>query len=407
MESEKLAYLEELEKKEDYVALIKEIKNLIAEDKRAMTDPFIKKWCGRRWRNILLTEAVHDEVALKSAIQKGLPWKKDKRPDRQKIAERYLKGDERNEWQLEMPAVERPEKFNTTLVFSPGLLTGQLPVRAFKTPFPIVEKKLNIRILRSDIHPMRGCEANVDDLVQTIEKGTGFTSDVQPISEEDAVPPGDFFLMGYSKGMPDLMTLLVKRPDLKDRVRCIYNWGGAVGGSYLANDIYESIKDIELPMVEEIITGLLLKVFPFINEKGLLRRFDEFDIKTAVYDITTPPREQFVKDHAEELDAMDIPIFTITGSTTVMNVPYFQIQGVMALNKYDANNDMQLTQSEAKLEIPMATHLVMLNAHHWDMSYDPFPKLMRFGSPNLDHPFPKEAAATAIILLVYELGLID
>ena len=109
----------------------------------------------------------------------------------------------------------------------------------------------------------------------------------------------------------------------------------------------------------------------------------------------------------ELLRSFDIPVFNITGSTTAMDVPYFQIQGVMALNRYDANNDMQLTQSEATLDIPMATDLAMLNAHHWNLSYDPFPKLMRFGSPHLDHPFPREAAATAIIMLAFELGLID
>ncbi len=49
----------------------------------------------------------------------------------------------------------------------------------------------------------------------------------------------------------------------------------------------------------------------------------------------------------------------------------------------------------------------MLRAHHWNLSYAPFPKLMCFGSPHLDHPFPREAAATAMVLLVDELGLID
>ena len=79
----------------------------------------------------------------------------------------------------------------------------------------------------------------------------------------------------------------------------------------------------------------------------------------------------------------------------------------MELNKYDANNDMQLTQNGATLDMPMATNLAMLNSHHWDMSYDPFPKLMRFGSTQLNHPFPKEAAITAMLKLSIELGLVD
>ena len=54
----------------------------------------------------------------------------------------------------------------------------------------------------------------------------------------------------------------------------------------------------------------------------------------------------------------------------------------------------------------MATDLAMVRAHHWNMSYDPFPKLDAFCLPHLDHPFPKEAAATAMISTGAELGLI-
>ena len=64
---------------------------------------------------------------------------------------------------------------------------------------------------------------------------------------------------------------------------------------------------------------------------------------------------------------MPLPVFHITGSTTVSEVPYFSASGWMLLNMYDGNNDMQLTQDGGKLEIPMATHLAMLNSNHWDM----------------------------------------
>ena len=301
MEPEKIEYLTQLEAKENYTALIKEIKTIISKDKREMTSSFIKQWCAKRWRNIFLNEAVHDEVALNVASKDGFFKKKDVRVDKQKIAERYLKGDvEQAEWKIEMPVCERPDKFKTTLVFAPGLLTGMLPVRAFQTPFPIIEKKLGIRILRSDLHPMRGCEANVQDLVNTIEKGTGFTSDVQPISEDEGTPPEDFFLIGYSKGAPDILTMLTRRPEFKKRIRCIFNWGGAVGGSYLVNDIYKTFKEKEIPLVASTIKKFLIPVFPFINEKGLLRRFDEFDVKSAMCDLTTIERERFLDEHIQK-----------------------------------------------------------------------------------------------------------
>lgn len=98
MEREHVKYLQGLEAKGDHIALIKEIRNVIAEDRRAFEDRYIKWWCGRRWRNIFLSEAVHDDEALDAAGRKGLLRKADKRCDRRRIAERFLKGEDRSEW---------------------------------------------------------------------------------------------------------------------------------------------------------------------------------------------------------------------------------------------------------------------------------------------------------------------
>ena len=70
MKQERGEYLQDLEAKGDHISLIKEIRNVIAEDRRAFEDRYIKWWCGRRWRNIFLSEAVHDEEALDAAGQK-------------------------------------------------------------------------------------------------------------------------------------------------------------------------------------------------------------------------------------------------------------------------------------------------------------------------------------------------
>ena len=408
MEKETLENLEQLLKDEDYVALIEQVKNLVKEDKRVFTHPFIKEWCALRYRNLFLKEAINDPVALKAANKTIKFIKKDERPDKQKIAERFLRGEIKNEWTIEMPDAVCPDGYkNTTLVFSPGLLTGMLPVRAFQTPMPIVEKKLGIKVLRSDSHPMRSCEANIPDLLNAINKGIGYTSDMKHIKEIDAVPPKDIFLICYSKGASDVTALLTRHPDLKKRIRCIFNWAGSLGGSCLADDVYATIKDIDIPSGESNIINFLIKLFPVINKKGMLRRLDEFDIKEGLYNLTTAKSKEFLKEHTGELDSLDIPYFNIMGSTSIMNVPYFQVQGVMALNKFDTNNDMQVAYDDARLQIPMATDLSTMVAHHWDMSYDPFPKMMRFGSPHLDHPFPKEAALTAMVQIAGELGLID
>ena len=405
---EQVLHLEQLERDGNFTGLIDEVRDALQKDPALFRHPFIKRWCGRRWRNLFLSEAVHDVVAVKKADKSKIA-RKDKRPVKQKLAERYLRGDELREWSLEMPPFEYPgAALKTTLVFSPGLINGMLPVRAFQTALPRIEEQLGIRIIRADNHPMRGCQANVQDLTAAIEKGAGLSANTKEIPQDHRVPPKDIMLIGYSKGAPDIYHLLVSRPDLLKRVRCIFNWGGAIGGSYLANDIYESIKDMKIPGVEKTLKSVLSIISPAINlQTGTFRRLDEYDIKGALYDLTTHARDDFFHEHKSFLESLPFPVFNITGSTSVADVPYFSMQGTMEVNRYDSNNDMQLTQAQAKLNVPMATDLAMLRAHHWDMSYDPFPRFMRLGSPNLDHPFPKEAALKAMIMLGIELGLID
>lgn len=409
MQAEQLSYLQELERTSDYPRFINEVRSLVQQDASTFTHPYIKRWCGRRWRNLFLEEAQADDVALKKADKSKLLGRKDKRSAKQKIAERFLRGDELREWSLELPGFEKPgEPLKTTLLFSPGLINGMLPVRAFQSAFPKIEQELGLKIIRADNHPMRGCKENVSDLLAAIEKGAGLAANTQEIPLAEQKAPGDLMVIGYSKGSPDFYHMLVERPDLKERIRCIFNWGGAVGGSYLANDIYASVKDMDIPKVEKAMVKVLSVISPAIDVKsGTFRRMEEYNIKQALHDLTTHAREDFFNEHRQFLESLRIPVFNITGSTTVTDVPYFSMQGVMEVNRYDSNNDMQLTQAQAKLPVPMATDLAMLRAHHWDMSYDAFPKLMRFGSPNLDHPFPKEAAVKAMIMLSVELGLID
>ena len=400
--------LRALEQKQDYLSLIQELKKLVDKDKRVFTDPYVKEWCGRRWRNLFINEAAKDPQAVKVAGKKiGGIRVKDKRPDRQKVAERYMRGTGPMEWSTEMPEAQIKAVKKTTMIFAPGLLTGMLPVQAFENAFPALEEKCGCKILRADSHPMRGCAANIADLLRAVEDGVGFAANSERIGPETAVAPKDVFFMGYSKGTPDVLALLVERPDLKSRVRCLINWAGAPGGSHLANNIHDALAGLPIEAMESRMTDIVRMMAPFLSFKGVMARMHEFDITTAVKDLTMPEREAFNTLHNATLDAMDIPIFNITGSTSPLEVPIFQVQGVLELNRYDSNNDMQVTQQCSKIHMPMATDLAMLRGHHWDLSYSPFPRTMRMGSPNLDHPFPKEAAAAALFQFVSELGLVN
>lgn len=398
--------LKNLEKIGKYDELIARIRNLIKNDKRVIAEPYIKSWMGKRWRNLFIHEASKEESTVEYATHKKLFGGADSRSPREKVAYRFLKGEGPDEYKIEMPEA-KTEPIKETLIFCPGLLTGLLPVMAFKEEFPIIEKEFPIRVLQSDSHPVRSCEANMADLLKVIEEGKGLDGNTRVISEEMAVPPGDIFIIAYSKGMADVLFLLSRRPDLKERIKCIFNWAGAPGGSYLANSIYNSIKDINIQMEIPLeVEGLMKLVSPVIQIGDKIKRLNEYDIIGAMEDLTTTKREKFLEENLKKIDELNIPIFNLTGSTTALEVPYFQIQGVMELNKYDANNDMQVTQKHAKVTSPMATDLAMLHGHHWDLSYGAFPPNMRFGSPNLEHRFPRRAALSSMIKFARELGIL-
>lgn len=63
-------------------------------------------------------------------------------------------------------------------------MSGLFPVMAFQDAFPILQKYYKVRILQSDSHPMRSCEANSIDLLNAIEKGIGLDANEDLIPEK-------------------------------------------------------------------------------------------------------------------------------------------------------------------------------------------------------------------------------
>lgn len=409
--------LRALEAEGRYDELIGELRARIADDRRTLTDPWVKGWASRRWRWLFVSAAAADPAAVKaSSARIAVPGTdlyvrtgRDGRPAGQRVAERFLRYPTAADWEAALPEGEAATAA-TTLVFCPGLLNSMLPVRAFATTFPALAER-GWQVIAADAHPMRGCEDNVDDLVAAIERGEGFGPGYERIGAEEAEPPGDVILVGYSKGTADALTMLAKRPDLAPRVRALFCWGGAVGGSHLADDIYDSIAGLDLPRgrLPDALAAVIRAVFPLIRLDGISERLDEYDVKTALRDLTTGERRRFLDEHAEAIDTNGVPIFNITAATAALEVPYFQVQGYLQIRRHpeggDPDNDMQLTQAQAKMATPMATDLACLRAHHWDISYGPFPLATRLGSANLDHVFPREAALTAVLQLSAELGL--
>lgn len=400
--------------RKDYPEVISLVREAMTTDPQAaLNDPVINAWLGRRYRNIFITEALANPDAVKNS-QAPFPISLvDPRSDREKVAKRMISNIADDELHEVMPPAEPTAFANTTLVFAPGLLTGLLPNLAFQSVWPRVMNRFRVKIAISDSHPMRSTEANVADLENVLERGIG----VSPIdasfitADDNPTAPGDVVLMGYSKGSPDILTLLARRPDLAPRIKAVIGWAGAVRGSYLANDIYAQVSDIPAFDTVEAMSGdigkLMLRLAPIIQINNINRRLDEYDIKGALLSLTTTYREAFLEEHGADIDALGIPMFNFTGSTHLMEVPYYQRQGTLELLKYDKFNDMQLTQEQARLPAPNAPLLSMFHANHWDLSYDTFPWYTTLGSTKLKDPFARESAMAAILLFLGEIGLMD
>lgn len=404
--------LAQQEKAGEYLTVIEGVRNALDADPAAFKDPWIKGWVGRRWRDLFMQEAVKDKAAVeyasKPALLASVPlpgFLKNASP-RRAVAERFLKDAPASEWQTQMPAAQYASIDNTTLILCGGLLTGLLHSEAHS--FPVEAERLyqerGWRTVRADVHPMRSCEANEAD-IEAAFRGEGLNALMKPI--EDPVPPDKVFLLGYSKGSPDILSFLLHHPEYHDRIRGVFTWGGAVGGSYTADGVYEQIKGLPTEGSFEYVSTLLAVISGTVLSKAGLRRFDEYDIKGAMNDLRTTVREDFNAENAEFFDELGIPFFALTGATTPLEVPSVQFMDAVRLSSFDANNDMQLTQKQAILPIGMNAHVAMAHAHHWDIAYAPFPLAMRLAIPNLEHRWPRYAALVANWELLAELGLID
>ena len=224
----------EMDVRGDYAGLIGAVRQRLAADRTgALLDPWIKEWAGRRYQSLFLDACVAQPEVRAYIAPEGEEVAESEL--RMKLAERFVYEPAEDAVAGRQPPAAAAHIANTTFVFCPGLLNGLLPVTGFGRAFQLLEETYGMRVLAADAHPLRGCQANVADLLATIEHGLGFDAAGEPIAPEDAVPPQDFILLGYSKGLPDALHLLRSRPDLAKRVRAVVSWAGGSGGLHLAD----------------------------------------------------------------------------------------------------------------------------------------------------------------------------
>ncbi|NIA16677.1 MAG: hypothetical protein GWP08_21715, partial [Nitrospiraceae bacterium] len=343
-------------------------RRLIAEHPDPWQCSDLRDYCRVRWTSRFLTASEQDEAALRAAGSQSA------KSPREALLRRFL-----TEHDFDVPLYDAPlERIetNVTFVFVPGMLNGLLPVRAFVPAMEVVAAQTGIRFLRADVHPLAPPESNAADIARAVEEGAGLNSSGAEISDARRRPvEGQFVLMGYSKGMPDITAFLVSYPALAKRVVAVVSWAGANGGAYAANDMPSELLSKANEGDHEHLQALLhgLGQVPHAGGYEPFRRSEEAQPGACIAALQTATRDAFWAEHRATLEGLGIPFFVFAGAEAPSNVPWFQLKDSLALLTHSAHNDMQLTRTQADVPLSNRVEMPLLHGHHWDLSYPPFP----------------------------------
>lgn len=180
-----------------------------------------------------------------------------KSPDpRKAIAERF-KDAPASEWQAQMPVAQFDSIDNTTLILCGGLLTGLLHADAHS--FPVEAEKL-YREGRGWRTLARRCPPDAVLRGQRGRHRGGLPRRGPRRPDEAGRRSGTadgVFMLGYSKGAPDILSFLIHHPEYHEQIKGVFTWGGAMGGSYTADGVYEQIKNLPTEGSFEYVSTLL------------------------------------------------------------------------------------------------------------------------------------------------------
>jgi hypothetical protein len=184
-------------------------------------------------------------------------------------------------------------------------------------------------------------------------------------------------LLGYSKGVPDILEAVTNFPDLQQRVVAVVSIAGAVGGSPLANDASQSMLS-------------WLKHFPDAE-------CDSGD-EGALESLKPNVRKWWLATHSLPKSIRYYSIITYPHKERISSMLKFNYR---KLSQVDSRNDSQLIFYDQV--IPGSVILGYLNADHWAVSA-PFNRSHPFISSIITdkNAFPREVLIEAIVRCVEE-----
>jgi hypothetical protein len=192
----------------------------------------------------------------------------------------------------------------------------------------------------------------------------------------EALPPADagrpIILLGYSKGVPDILTALVTYPQLQERVLAVVGIAGAVAGSPLADEASQGTANI------------------LIHVPG--SECDQGD-GGAVNALKTSVRREWLSGNPLP---KSVDFFSIVTYPSEERVSWGLQDSYRTLAKVDKRNDTQVLIYDQM--IPDSTLLAYVNADHWAVAVPVARNHPFVANAFVDqNSYPREALLEAIV----------
>lgn len=215
----------------------------------------------------------------------------------------------------------------------------------------------------------------VDALSGTAPNARMIRDEILAMPEEPGLPR--LVLVGYSKGMPDILDAIVSYPEIRPHIAAVVSVAGAVGGSKVAEDASEGLAD-------------MMRFFPGAEcNKG-----DDQSVLSLRPDV----RRQWMAEHPLPGDVRFYSVVTLPDAARISRVlkpTYHQ------LRKIDPRNDSQLFYYDQI--VPNGSLLAFVNADHWSVVLPIKRAHSMVGSLFVNHnDYPREALLEAILRFVEE-----
>lgn len=218
--------------------------------------------------------------------------------------------------------------------------------------------------------------------VLRISGRAGTEQNAAQLEREIAALPRDgkrLIVFAYSKGLPDVMELLVRHPDTHPRIAAVVSYAGAFNGSLLADELRG--------VYEEFVSNLPL-------DRCAAGTGAELEaLRPSV-------RQAWWQAHQAELHATRVPFFSLVGAPLPDKVSPVLRLNHRSLATRDANNDSQLLADDAI--VPGGSLLGYVNADHWAMAI-PLSKQLPALSALFRDDVPRSALVDAAIAVVDEV----